>query len=464
MTSKRKRELASSVKFEFSQSAVAHCAVCCPAQPTRPHGRWRAWMGAEQHIAVRKKYPRQSKHRRETVTMSANYTLDITHQQALLAVDMQRAFAAVQLEQHRKAEEEREKEEERRKARERMRRLRKSRREEAMASASVASSEESASSGGQSQSESVSSPDSAGSVGSTNANGKTSTICAPTCTGSSPPATEAAGATTATSSKKRKLSAGNKKAALITPHKPHEDATYTEHADTNDNNFADDDDDLPCFVDDDVNVEEGDMSQNPAASSPDSMPSAASPRTSKKFDDKSNEGKVGLVLIPVKGTNQIASFSTSTKYTYWPALIYSSYDAFESTFPLCQDTRQLLVTVARERMLHETNEIAMWTQRGIIPPIGTNSESVGNSQTVKVAILLGSDIPPCGMRSYPVFPREISIVRGGVLQKPQVAFKKNAFKNMPGYANNSKFQEAVDMAKQYKTTKDTKILASQKLR
>ena len=167
---------------------------------------------------------------------------------------------------------------------------------------------------------------------------------------------------------------------------------------------------------------------------------------------------------PSQGNERNRKFFYQHKYTYWPALIYSSYDAFESTFPLCQDTRQLLVTVARERMLHETNEIAIWTQRGIIPPISTTSESVGNSQTVKVAILLGSDIPPCGMRSYPVFPREISIVRGGVLQKPQMAFKKNAFKNMPGYANNSKFQEAVDMAKQYKTTKDTKILASQKLR
>ena len=103
-------------------------------------------------------------------------------------------------------------------------------------------------------------------------------------------------------------------------------------------------------------------------------------------------------------------------------------------------------------MLHETHEIAMWTQHGIF--------TTGNPQPVQVAILFGSDVPPCGTRSYPIYPKDITIIRGGVPQMPQVAFKPNGFKGISEYANHPNFQEAVQLAKKYKTTKDTKVFAS----
>lgn len=225
---------------------------------------------------------------------------------------------------------------------------------------------------------------------------------------------------------------------------------------------------MHCFDDDhDVNIDEEDVTSKPAASSPDSKPSTASPQTTKKLDDQCDEGKVGFVLIPLKDPADIPLFASTTQYVYWPALIYSSFEDFESNFTIDKNTRQLYTEVARERSHHEANVINSWKLQGIVPSIVKKSDKV---QPVKVAILFGSEIPPCGMRSYPVFPKEIPIVRGGVLQKPQVAFKKNAFKNMPGYLNNSKFQEAISMARKYKTAREhrkelpTMVFASLKLR
>ena len=262
-------------------------------------------------------------------------------------------------------------------------------------------------------------------------------------------------------------------AALITPHKP-QDVPGIENAESN-GNFVDDDDDdddndMHCFDNNDCVDAGAEVTVRTIGTSPgqgdnanaeedekvDSKPAASTPPTAKASADQGSEGTVGLVLIPLKGANeQIASFATSTKYMYWPALIYPSYEAFESTFPLDQNnrrSRQVYATVNRERMLHETHEIAMWTQHGIFTP--------GNPQPVQVAILFGSDVPPCGTRSYPIYPKDITIIRGGVPQMPQVAFKPNGFKDISEYANNPRFQEAVQLAKKYKTTKDTKMFAS----
>ena len=412
--------------------------------------------------------------------MSSNNTLDITHQQALFAVDMQRAFAAAvsaaQLEMKRRAEEERKKEEIRRKTRERVRKLRQRRREEAMASASRASSDDESVSG--------SSPNSAGSCSKNAKSGKTSTSCA--CSSSTnstcSPQAKKADTTTATSSKKRKLSADNPTAALITPHKPHEDTPDTEHAESNDNCFADDDDDdigMHCFDDDHVNVEEEDVTSKPAASlatssshvkeqNMDSKPAASSPPIANETEVQSDEGKVGFVLIPLKDPADIPLFASTTQYVYWPALIYSSFEAFVSTFPVEKETRQLYAEIVGEWPRHEAGEIALWSQQGIITP-NDNTKS-RRTHPIKVAVLLGSEVPPSGTRSYPIHPKDITIVRGGQPHKSHIPFtaaRVDRLSESPGYANYTKFLKAADMAKQYKFSKDTtrtKMLASLKMR
>lgn len=273
-------------------------------------------------------------------------------------------------------------------------------------------------SGGQSQSESD---------GSKNANsGKISTRCAcSSCSDStcSPQAAKADDAS-ATSSKKRKQSADNSTAALITPHKPQEDALDTEQAESNDNNFADDDDDedndMYCFDDDQVIFEEEDTNPKCATStctSPDqrdegmvveeedmaSKPAESLRPTASTSDDRCDEGKVGFVLIPLKDTADIPLFAKTTKYVYWPALIYSSFEAFESAFPLDKETRQLFATINREWPRHEAVDISLWSQQGITPPIDNNNSS--RTYSVKVAMLFGSEVPPSGTRSYPIYPR-----------------------------------------------------------
>lgn len=354
---------------------------------------------------------------------------EVLYRQARYCLDFQRAY---ETEQKRIADEERRREKRRRETRERMRKLRKRRREEKL--------------------------------------NALQSDC-------SPQAASEADEAPVGSSKKRMVSADNPAAALITPHKPQEDVPETEHDESNGNHYDDDnvdDNGVHCFDDDDssdIGVEATDrklcasLDQRDEGKivkkdeKVDSKPAASMPATTKASNDQSSEGKVGLVLIPLKGANeQVASFTTGTKYMYWPALIYSSYEAFESTFPLDQNTRQVYATISRERMLHETHEIAMWAQHGIIPP-GTCSP-----QPIRVAILFGGDVPPCGTRSYPIYPKDITIVRGGVPQMPQVSLKTNGFKNISDYASNPKFQEAVQSAKAYRATKDTNMLASLELR
>ena len=352
---------------------------------------------------------------------------EVLYRQARYCLDFQRAY---ETEQKRLADEERRREKRRRETRERMRKLRKRRHEEKL-----------------------------------NALKSDSSAQAATAADESP----------AGSSKKQTVSDDSPVAALITPHKPQEDVPETEHAESNGDNYDDDgdgDNDMHCFDENecvDIEVEgtdqkladqsdEGNIVDEGVVNSIKPAASAAStPPTAKASNDQSSERKVGLVLIPLKSAaDQIASFTTSTKYMYWPALLYSSYEAFESTFPLDKNTRQLYATVSRERMLHETHEIALWAQHGIVPP--------GSPQPIRVAILFGNDTPPCGTRSYPVYPKDITIFRGGVPQMPQVAFKPNGFKGISEYANNSKFQEAVQSPKMYKATKDTKMFESIELR
>ena len=376
-------------------------------------------------------------------------------------------------------DEERRKEERRRKNTEAQRRRRNRLKEAKRDCASNERAEDDAASLHQVQRESGSLPDA---NRKNNACGKTSTSCASTNTGSNSPATEAADTTTGTSSKKRKLSADNPTAALITPHKPHEDTPDTEHAESNDNCFADDDDDdigMHCFDDDHVNVEEEDVTSKPAASlatssshvkeqNMDSKPAASSPPMPNETEVQSDEGKVGFVLIPLKDPADIPLFASTTQYVYWPALIYSSFEAFVSTFPVEKETRQLYAEIVGEWPRHEAGEIALWSQQGIIPPIDNTKAS--RTHPVKVAVLLGSEVPPSGTRSYPIHPKDITIVRGGQPHKSHIPFtaaRVDRLSESPGYANYTKFLKAADMAKQYKFSKDTtrtKMLASLKMR
>ena len=354
---------------------------------------------------------------------------EVLYRQARYCLDFQRAY---ETEQKRLADKERRRDKRRKETRERMRKLRKRRREEKLNALQ---------------------------------------------SGCSPKTASEANGILGGSSKKRKVSADNPAAALITPHKPQEDVPETEHAEDNGNHYDDgeniDDNDMHYFDDDDCDDMGVEVSDRTLGASPDqsdegkivegnekvnsTKPAASTTPTAKASDGQSSEGKVGLVLIPLKGAaDYIASFTTSTKYMYWPALIYSSYEAFESAFPLDQNTRQAYATVNRERMLHETHEIAKWTQHGAVPH--------DHPQPVQVAILFGSNVPPCGTRSYPIYPTDITIVRGSVPQMPQVALKTNGFKKISEYANNPEFQEAVQSAKKYKSNKDTKVFASLQLR
>lgn len=318
--------------------------------------------------------------------------------------------------------------------------------------------------------------------GSKNANsGKTSTryACSSSSDSTCSPQAEKVDDAPATSSKKRKSSADNSTAALITPHKPQEDVLNTEQAESNVNNFDDDrddeDNDMHCFDDDQIIFEEEDTNPKSATSTfPDqrnegkvveeedmtSKPAEPSPPAARTSDDRCDEGKVGFVLIPLKDTADIPLIAKTTKYVYWPALIYSSFEAFESAFPLDKETRQLFATINREWPRHEAVDISLWSQQGIIPPIDNDNSS--RTHSVKVAMLFGSEVPPSGTRSYPIYPRDITIVRGGQPHKSHIKFtaaKVNRLSESPGYANNSKFLEAVDMAKRYKFSKDTKYLS-----
>ena len=227
--------------------------------------------------------------------------------------------------------------------------------------------------------------------------------------------------------------------ALITPHKPEEDASgvETEKQSNDDNNALDDDDHfMHCHDDDSIDGNFMDNSNEVGLDS--SSNSKPAPLVAPK-----EEGQPCFVLI----SNNVSTEQHPSPTLYWPALLYSSKDALQSDFPFRNNNDRLSVQVECGK-----NERAC----------GIGNYPAGE---VKVAILLGSDVPPCRTRSVPV-PVSHDFVRPGRVAMPyHVAFTKkkaNNLRKMTGYADSHKFLEALDMLERYNNSKNLTILSSMK--
>ena len=102
--------------------------------------------------------------------------------------------------------------------------------------------------------------------------------------------------------------------------------------------------------------------------------------------------------------------------------------------------------------------IGAWGQPGIPPPI-----SEGHGPPMKAAFLLGSEIPPSGTRSFPVYSQDVTMYAGGTPQKPSSAFTKKLRKNMrkvEPYSNDDRFLEALEIAERYSTNGNLNQLIS----
>ena len=155
------------------------------------------------------------------------------------------------------------------------------------------------------------------------------------------------------------------------------------------------------------------------------------------------EGQLGFVLIP---QNDAILSQQVTQRIFWPALMFSSHDALLRALPFSCGQRSFQT----EWKHHEIFFISMWKRTGLISP---------EDGPVKIALLLGTEVPPCATRSFPVCPQDMPAVAGGAMHKPYVTFSKHnmgAFAKNERYASNNQFQEAVDLAKQYMDRRDSK--------
>ena len=92
-----------------------------------------------------------------------------------------------------------------------------------------------------------------------------------------------------------------------------------------------------------------------------------------------------------------------------------------------------------------------WKRDGLITP---------DDGPVKAALLLGSDVPPCATRSFPICPRETAVVTGGVLHQPYAILSRKKIDNLKkiqNYAGNHHFQEAMILAEQCMNTNNTSV-------
>ena len=167
--------------------------------------------------------------------------------------------------------------------------------------------------------------------------------------------------------------------ALITPHKLEEYASGVENEkQSNDGSSVLDDDDDDCmYCHDDDSIDEKSIDNNPSGVG---LYSSSNAKPAPLVAPK-EEGQPCFVLI---SNNASTEQHHPSPNLYWPALLYTSRDALQSNFSFQNNNDRLSVQVECGKNEHAC---------------GIGNYSAGE---VKVAILLGNDVPPCRTRSVPV--------------------------------------------------------------
>lgn len=136
---------------------------------------------------------------------------------------------------------------------------------------------------------------------------------------------------------------------------------------------------------------------------------------------------------------------------YWPALVFSSPEALWSEFHFQHKHSQHAFVY--EWKFHKAL-VRSWKQHGLLAASGDAS--------VKVAVLLGPDLPPSGTRCVPIL-RDVAedsdapLTPYSALKFPRK--KRAGLRKWDGYSDDLVFQRAMDMAEQYIATKDAGVLA-----
>ena len=165
------------------------------------------------------------------------------------------------------------------------------------------------------------------------------------------------------------------------------------------------------------------------------------------------KGQLGFVVIPL-GITRDCHRGSNAHQIFWPALLFPSSEALRRCLPSQHDVH-MFNTEWRD---HQMKRIGAWGQPGIPPPI-----SEGHGPPMKAAFLLGSEIPPSGTRSFPVYSQDVTMYAGGTPQKPSSAFTKKLRKNMrkvEPYSNDDRFLEALEIAERYSTNGNLNQLIS----
>ena len=166
------------------------------------------------------------------------------------------------------------------------------------------------------------------------------------------------------------------------------------------------------------------------------------------------KGQLGFVAIPLVITRHCHRGSNA-HHIFWPALLFPSSEALRRCLPSQSDVHMFNT----EWGDHQMKGIGAWARPGMPPPI-----SEGFGPPMKAAFLLGSEIPPSGTRSFPVYSQDVTMYAGGEPQKPSFAFTKKLRKNMrrlEPYSKDDQFLEALEIAERYSTNGNlTQLISS----
>ena len=158
------------------------------------------------------------------------------------------------------------------------------------------------------------------------------------------------------------------------------------------------------------------------------------------------KGQLGFVAIPLRITRHCHRGSNvNALHMFWPALLFPSSEALRRCLPSQSDVHMFNT----EWGDHQMKGIGAWAE-GFGPPM-------------KAAFLLGSEIPPSGTRSFPVYSQDVTMYAGGTPLKPSCAFAKKLGKSMrkvEPYSNDDQFLEALEIAERYSTNGNLNQLIS----
>lgn len=157
-------------------------------------------------------------------------------------------------------------------------------------------------------------------------------------------------------------------------------------------------------------------------------------------------GRLGFVFIPRVVDRQ------SHHHMFWPALIFPSPGELRRRLPSPRDMQMFDMEWKNHQM----------KQRGALGEPETARPLDG---TMKVAFLLGNEMPPSGTRSFPVYSQDVTSVQNGepISMKPHTSFAKknrNYIRNMELYSNHDRFLRALEIAEQYRAHRDMSLLIS----